>query len=183
LALSQASPRPFRAPSSRRLERPGDRLGAGFIWEKGQRTDRSAPDMRALSLVDARQRRDRFLSFRNRHADRLRTRTAASPSWQRFKRRLETYPCAATLSARATRHRGRRRSKPRQEKVDRAVRPIGNCITHDHCELRKEAPGAREIADPAAEPYLALVANDSDPEVRKNSRWALQEIASREAKA
>jgi HEAT repeat protein len=69
-------------------------------------------------------------------------------------------------------------------KVDRAVRPIGGCITHEQANLRKEAAAALgEIADPAAEPYLALVANDSDPEVRKNSRWALQQIAARKAKA
>jgi hypothetical protein len=40
-----------------------------------------------------------------------------------------------------------------------------------------------EIADPTAEPFLVLIANDPDPEVRKNSRWALQQIAARKAKA
>ncbi len=40
-------------------------------------------------------------------------------------------------------------------KIDRAVRPIGNCITHEQANLRKEAAAALgEIADPAAEPYL-----------------------------
>src|SRR5215475_10648223 len=59
-------------------------------------------------------------------------------------------------------------------KIDRAVRPIGSCITHEQANLRKEAAAALgEIADPAGEPFLALVAGDSDPEVRKNSRWAL----------
>jgi vesicle coat complex subunit len=67
-------------------------------------------------------------------------------------------------------------------KVDRAVRPIGNCITHEQANLRKEAAAALgEIADAAAEPYLVLVANDPDPEVRKNARWALQRIAARKA--
>jgi HEAT repeat protein len=69
-------------------------------------------------------------------------------------------------------------------KVDRAVRPIGGCIVHEQANLRKEAAAALgEIANPEAEPFLALVANDPDPEVRKNSRWALQQIAARKAKA
>jgi HEAT repeat protein len=67
-------------------------------------------------------------------------------------------------------------------KVDRAVRPIGKCITHEQANLRKEAAAALgEIADPAAEPFLVLVANDHDPEVRKNARWALQQIVARKA--
>jgi HEAT repeat protein len=69
-------------------------------------------------------------------------------------------------------------------KVDRAVRPIGDCIGHEQANLRKEAAAALgEIAHSDAEPYLALVANDPDPEVRKNARWALQQIAARKAKA
>ena len=69
-------------------------------------------------------------------------------------------------------------------KVDRAVRAIGQCITHEQANLRKEAAAALgEIADPTAEPFLVLIANDPDPEVRKNSRWALQQIAARKAKA
>ena len=40
-----------------------------------------------------------------------------------------------------------------------------------------------EIASADAEPFLALVANDPDPDVRKNARWALQQIAARKAKA
>jgi HEAT repeat protein len=68
-------------------------------------------------------------------------------------------------------------------KIDRAVCPIGKCITHEQANLRKESAAALgEIADPAAEPFLVLVANDPDPEVRKNSRWALQQIAARKAK-
>ena len=70
-------------------------------------------------------------------------------------------------------------------KVDRAVRPIGGCIVHEQANLRKACwPRALgEIANPEAEPFLALVADDPDPEVRKNSRWALQQIAARKAKA
>jgi hypothetical protein len=40
-----------------------------------------------------------------------------------------------------------------------------------------------EIANADAEPFLALVANDPDPEAGKNSRWALEQIAARKAKA
>ena len=41
-------------------------------------------------------------------------------------------------------------------KIDRAVRPIGGCITHEQANLRKEAAAALgEIADPDGEPYLA----------------------------
>jgi hypothetical protein len=36
---------------------------------------------------------------------------------------------------------------------------------------------------PTPEPFLALVANDPDPEAGKNSRWALEQIAARKAKA
>jgi HEAT repeat protein len=69
-------------------------------------------------------------------------------------------------------------------KIVRAVHPIGNCITHEQANLRKEAAAALgEIADAAAEPYLVLVANDPDPEVRKNARWGLQRIAANKAKA
>jgi HEAT repeat protein len=50
--------------------------------------------------------------------------------------------------------------------------------------LRKEAAAALgEIASAAGEPFLALVANDPDPDVRKNACWALQQIAPRKAKA
>jgi hypothetical protein len=54
--------------------------------------------------------------------------------------------------------------------LDRAVRPIGKCVVHPQANLRKEAAAAMgEIADPAAEPFLALSADDPDPEVRKTS--------------
>jgi len=69
-------------------------------------------------------------------------------------------------------------------KIDRAVRPIGNCVTHEQANLRKEAAAALgEIAAADGEPFLALIANDPDPDVRKNARWALQQIAAKKARA
>jgi HEAT repeat protein len=69
-------------------------------------------------------------------------------------------------------------------KIERAVRPIGGCITHEQANLRKESAAALgEIAVPEGEAYLALVANDGDPDVRKNARWALQQIAAKKARA
>jgi HEAT repeat protein len=69
-------------------------------------------------------------------------------------------------------------------KIERAVRPIGHCITHEQANLRKEAAAALgEIAALDGEAYLALVANDPDPDVRKNARWALQQVAARKATA
>jgi HEAT repeat protein len=35
-----------------------------------------------------------------------------------------------------------------------------------------------EIADAEALPYLLQVADDPDPEVRKNARWAIERIRS-----
>ena len=67
-------------------------------------------------------------------------------------------------------------------KIERAVRPIGGCITHEQANLRKESAAALgEIAVPEGEAYLALVANDADPDVRKNARWALQQIIAKNA--
>jgi HEAT repeat protein len=69
-------------------------------------------------------------------------------------------------------------------KIERAVRPIGNCVTHEQANLRKEAAAALgEIASAEGEPFLLVIANDSDPDVRKNARWALQQIAAKKAKA
>ncbi|MCA6119386.1 HEAT repeat domain-containing protein [Bradyrhizobium sp. WSM 1738] len=69
-------------------------------------------------------------------------------------------------------------------KIDRAVRPIGSCVSHEQANLRKEAAAALgEIASVDGEPFLAMIANDPDPDVRKNARWALQQIAARKAKA
>jgi HEAT repeat protein len=70
----------------------------------------------------------------------------------------------------ATRSLGRFRSR-------RAVAPIGACLQHSQANLRKEAAAALgEIADPAGLPFLAAVIDDPDPEVRKNARWAVQQI-------
>jgi HEAT repeat protein len=60
-------------------------------------------------------------------------------------------------------------------KIERTVRPIGGCITREQANLRKEAAAALgEIAIGEGEAYFALVANDPDPDVQKNARWALQ---------
>ena len=40
-----------------------------------------------------------------------------------------------------------------------------------------------EIAHPDGEAFLAVIADDPDPDVRKNARWALQQIAARKARA
>ena len=64
-------------------------------------------------------------------------------------------------------------------KVTRAVIAIAESLGHPQANLRKEAAAALgEIADPAAAPHLEAVVNDPDPEVRKNARWAIQQIAS-----
>lgn len=69
-------------------------------------------------------------------------------------------------------------------KIERAVRPIGNCVNHAQANLRNEAAAALgEIAHPDGEAFLAVVADDQDPDVRKNARWALQQIAAKKAKA
>jgi HEAT repeat protein len=62
-------------------------------------------------------------------------------------------------------------------KVREAVAGIAANLTHEQANLRKEAAAALgEIADPAATAYLERVQNDADPEVRKNARWAIQQI-------
>jgi HEAT repeat protein len=67
-------------------------------------------------------------------------------------------------------------------KVERAVGPIARSLLHEQANLRKEAAAALgEIADLAAKPALEAVADDPDPEVRKNARWALQRIAAANA--
>jgi len=69
-------------------------------------------------------------------------------------------------------------------KVEHAVRPIGQCISHEQANLRKEAAAALgEIAHADGEAYLVAIANDPDPDVRKNTRWALQQIAAKQARA
>jgi HEAT repeat protein len=69
-------------------------------------------------------------------------------------------------------------------KVARAVPSVGVCIRHPQANLRKEAAAALgEIADPAGAPFLEPVLDDADPEVRKNARWAMQQIAQKQAAA
>jgi HEAT repeat protein len=69
-------------------------------------------------------------------------------------------------------------------KIENAVRPIGQCISHDQANLRKEAAAALgEIAHADGGAYLVAIADDPDPDVRKNARWALQQIAAKQAKA
>ena len=69
-------------------------------------------------------------------------------------------------------------------KIARAVPSIGGCIAHPQANLRKEGAAALgEIADPAGAQFLEPVLDDADPEVRKNARWALQQIAARKARA
>jgi len=63
-------------------------------------------------------------------------------------------------------------------KVNRAVAAIGACLNHPQANLRKECAAALgEIADPAGMVFLEGLANDPDPEVRKNVRWALQRMS------
>jgi HEAT repeat protein len=67
-------------------------------------------------------------------------------------------------------------------KVARAVPPIGAGIRHPQANLRKESAAALgEIADPAGAEFLEPVLDDADPEVRKNARWAMQQIALKQA--
>jgi hypothetical protein len=62
-------------------------------------------------------------------------------------------------------------------KVKEAVAAVATNSTHEQANLRKESAAALgEIADPTATPYLDTVLNDPDPEVRKNARWAVQQI-------
>jgi HEAT repeat protein len=62
-------------------------------------------------------------------------------------------------------------------RVNRAVAAIGACLGHPQANLRKESAAALgEIADPAGLPFLEGLADDPDPDVRKNVRWALQRI-------
>ena len=62
-------------------------------------------------------------------------------------------------------------------RIKRAVGAIAVGLQHMQANLRKECASALgEIADPAAQPFLKAAANDPDPEVRKNVRWALQRV-------
>jgi HEAT repeat protein len=67
-------------------------------------------------------------------------------------------------------------------KLARAVDAIGSCLAHPQANLRKESAAALgEIADPAGQRFLQPIVDDPDPEVRKNARWAMQQIAARKA--
>jgi HEAT repeat protein len=49
---------------------------------------------------------------------------------------------------------------------------------HPQANLRKEAAFALgEIGDARAMPMLRAVMDDRDPEVRKNARWAMQQMS------
>jgi hypothetical protein len=51
---------------------------------------------------------------------------------------------------------------------------------HPQANLRKEAAAALgEISDPGGRQFLEPVLDDPDPEVRKNARWAMQQIVSK----
>ena len=63
-----------------------------------------------------------------------------------------------------------------------SVAAIAESLGHQEANLRKEAAAALgEIADPSARPALEAAGDDLDPDVRKNVRWALQQIANRMA--
>ena len=63
-----------------------------------------------------------------------------------------------------------------------AATAIAAGLAHEQANLRKESAFALgEIADPASAPALEAVLEDSDPEVRKNARWALTQIAQKAA--
>jgi HEAT repeat protein len=64
-------------------------------------------------------------------------------------------------------------------KIGQATMQIVPSLAHEQANLRKEAAAALgEIADGAALPFLQQVADDPDPEVRKNARWAIERIRS-----
>ncbi len=65
-------------------------------------------------------------------------------------------------------------------KVARAVPAIGACLAHPQANLRKEGAAALgEIADPVGGKFLEPILDDPDPEVRKNARWAMQQIVAK----
>jgi HEAT repeat protein len=69
-------------------------------------------------------------------------------------------------------------------KVGKAVVAIGACLDHPQGNLRKECAAALgEIADPAGLQFVERLADDHDPDVRKNARWAIQRITSTQAAA
>src|SRR5262249_8092866 len=69
-------------------------------------------------------------------------------------------------------------------KISRAVAAVRGCLSHPHANLRQESAAALgEIADPAGLSFLEGLADDPDPDVRKNVRWAMQRISASGAAA
>ena len=57
---------------------------------------------------------------------------------------------------------------------------IAPALEHSISNLRKDAAAALgEIAHPDGLPYLERAADDIDPDVRKNVRWAIGQIRAR----
>jgi hypothetical protein len=62
-------------------------------------------------------------------------------------------------------------------KIAAAMAGIAESLNHPQANLRKEAAFALgEIGDARAIPMLQAVMADPDPEVRKNARWAVQQM-------
>jgi HEAT repeat protein len=69
-------------------------------------------------------------------------------------------------------------------KIGKAVAAIGACLDHPQGNLRKECAAAiGEIGDPAGLQFVERLADDHDPDVRKNASWAIQRITSAQAAA
>ena len=61
--------------------------------------------------------------------------------------------------------------------VRRSASPIARELNHVQPNVRKEAAAALgAIKDPSSRQALLTVADDPDADVRKNVRWALQEL-------
>jgi HEAT repeat protein len=59
------------------------------------------------------------------------------------------------------------------------VAAIGACLDHPQGNLRKECAAAiGEIGDPAGLQFVERLADDHDPDVRKNVRWAIERLKS-----
>ena len=66
-------------------------------------------------------------------------------------------------------------------RVAEAIDRIGPYLSLEQANLRKETAAALgEIALPAGRPYLEPFTDDNDPDVRKNVRWALEQIEKQE---
>ena len=73
--------------------------------------------------------------------------------------------------------------KPRQDE-NRPGRPSDRQVHHPRAgqSAQGSCGGVGRDCRSGRGPFLVLVANDPDPEVRKNARWALQQIVARKAK-